>query len=396
MTVDKPTRGVATVFAGNIQEAIALKMRKNQSNPDMIILGSFNIQEYGTTDALPPDSDIWLRDANGNIVQSETGYMIDFLNPGAQRLWAQQMLAVEQCGVFDGIFIDGFAHNATAFVGRPLYAASNKDIIQATTNILRMVREQARDDFLILVNSNEGVPDRYSEYVNGNFMETFKTSPEGYSREHIMRLEDVLSWSEDNLREPQINCLELQGLSIEPPDGPHNRRFMRMFTTLTLTHSNGYVLYTDGVRDFITHEAPFLFPHHGHIWHSFWDTDLGQPVGPKKVMYDDTPGLFIREFTKGWAVYNRSGKAQVITLPQEVQGVASGLVNTEHALPNLDGEMYLRVKPKNPADVNGDGVVNIVDLTLVAQRFGTNSLKGDVNGDGVVNVFDLVFVANQF
>ncbi len=84
------------------------------------------------------------------------------------------------------------------------------------------------------------------------------------------------------------------------------------------------------------------------------------------------------------------------TLPEEVQGVASGWVNTQHALPNLDGEMYLRVKPKNPADVNGDGVVNILDLTLVAQGFGTDSLKGDVNGDGVINVFDLVFVANQF
>ena len=58
--------------------------------------------------------------------------------------------------------------------------------------------------------------------------------------------------------------------------------------------------------------------------------------------------------------------------------------------------MYLRVKPKNPADVNGGGVVNILDLTLVAQGFGTDSLKGDVNGDGVVNVFDLVFVANAF
>ena len=71
-------------------------------------------------------------------------------------------------------------------------------------------------------------------------------------------------------------------------------------------------------------------------------------------------------------------------------------MDTEHALPNLDEEMYLRVKPKNPADVNGDGVVNILDLTLVAQEFGTDSLEGDVNGDGVVNVFDLVFVANQF
>ena len=92
-------------------------------------------------------------------------------------------------------------------------------------------------------------------------------------------------------------------------------------------------------------------------------------------------------------------------LPEEVRGVASGLAGTEHELPNLDGEMYLRkevvsdqspVTSKNPADVNGDGVVNILDLTLVAQALGTDSLKGDVNGDGVVNVFDLVFVANEF
>ena len=47
----------------------------------------------------------------------------------------------------------------------------------------------------------------------------------------------------------------------------------------------------------------------------------------------------------------------------------------------------------NPADVNGDGVVNILDLVAVAQGFGTDSLEADVNGDGVVNVFDLVQVA---
>ena len=113
-------------------------------------------------------------------------------------------------------------------------------------------------------------------------------------------------------------------------------------------------------------------------------------------MYDGREGLYIREFTNGWAVYNHSGAPQLITLPEEVQGVASGWVNVEHALPNLDGEMYLRVTPKNPADVNGDGVVNILDLTLVAQGFGTDEANGDVNGDGVINVFDLVFVANAF
>ena len=80
-------------------------------------------------------------------------------------------------------------------------------------------------------------------------------------------------------------------------------------------------------------------------------------------------------------------------MPEEVQSVASGLVSAEHAVLNIDGDIFLKVKPANPADVNGDGTVNILDLTLVAQALGTADLKGDVNGDGVINVFDLVFVA---
>ena len=118
-------------------------------------------------------------------------------------------------------------------------------------------------------------------------------------------------------------------------------------------------------------------------------------MGEKAQVYDGRDGLYMREFTNGWAVYNHSGSPQVIRLPEEAQGVASGLVDVEHALPNLDGEMYLRAAPQNPADVNGDGVVNILDLTLVAQGFGKDGLQGDVNGDGVVNVFDLVFVAGE-
>lgn len=50
-------------------------------------------------------------------------------------------------------------------------------------------------------------------------------------------------------------------------------------------------------------------------------------------------------------------------------------------------------------DVNGDGVVNILDLTLVAQQIGTpnpSNRRVDVNKDGVVNILDLVLVANAF
>ncbi len=50
------------------------------------------------------------------------------------------------------------------------------------------------------------------------------------------------------------------------------------------------------------------------------------------------------------------------------------------------------------ANVNHDGVVNILDLVLVASNFGQTgrNLQGDVNRDGVIDVFDLVRIAKYF
>ncbi len=48
-------------------------------------------------------------------------------------------------------------------------------------------------------------------------------------------------------------------------------------------------------------------------------------------------------------------------------------------------------------DINGDGVVNIQDMVLVAAQFGqTGEIKADVNGDGFVNIQDLVLVVRRF
>ena len=48
-------------------------------------------------------------------------------------------------------------------------------------------------------------------------------------------------------------------------------------------------------------------------------------------------------------------------------------------------------------DVNKDGIVNIIDLTLVASNFGkTGQNSADVNSDGVVNIIDLTLVAGAF
>ena len=48
---------------------------------------------------------------------------------------------------------------------------------------------------------------------------------------------------------------------------------------------------------------------------------------------------------------------------------------------------------ETPWDVNNDGIVDILDLTAVASRFGENS--PDLNGDGIVNILDLTLVAQH-
>ncbi len=69
-----------------------------------------------------------------------------------------------------------------------------------------------------------------------------------------------------------------------------------------------------------------------------------------------------------------------------------------HTPPDLDGEIYLKsasgLETAPTANVNGDGVVNIQDLVIVANALG--KAEPDLNGDGVVNIQDLVIVANAF
>jgi YVTN family beta-propeller protein len=51
---------------------------------------------------------------------------------------------------------------------------------------------------------------------------------------------------------------------------------------------------------------------------------------------------------------------------------------------------------QSASDVNGDGLVNILDLSFVASRFGSNNSTADLNTDGTVNILDLVILANNY
>ena len=296
----EPTYGVATSLAGDLTRAHEVRRRRLAQNPNMVFLHDVLIQVHSEETAFSPNSDFWLRDENGEILRNGYGeFLVNFLKTEVQDLIVKRVIAVERCGLYDGVMLDGFNHNGTSFIGRHLYSVSDEEIIQAMLNIFRSVRSQVRDDFLILINTNRSKATRYAEYVNGTFMETLTDNlggnPGGYTYDGLVEIESTLIWSEENLRSPQINCLEGWGIPAELPDSPDNRRWMRVFTTMSLTLSNGYVLYNTGIGGIPLRDPDSGFVQvpssHDHSWYPFWDVDLGRPIGPKAQQYQNVEGF---------------------------------------------------------------------------------------------------------
>ena len=392
-------------------------------NPNMILIYEVAMRgAYSGSDLYKGDFPL-IRSDDGTQVfgipsELDTNLFIDFTHPKAQEIIVGQAIALAESKLYDGIFFDFWDENGVILEGYRSYEAEQA----ARVEILRRIREAVGDNFLIIVN-NTGKLTRATPYINGIFMETFRADIKNYNYDGLKFLEDLFFWAEESLREPRINCLEAEGIGSELPTSPNNLRDMRLLATLSLTHSDGYFSYTMGVqwdekhphddaflnyqgaafhrnrRYWITHREQHdnwsHIHHHEHYWNAFWDAELGRPIGEKAQLYEEREGLFIREFTNGWVVYNRSGKEQIVKLPIKSSGVESGITAIEHTLPDLDGEIYLKV-PVVVADLNGDGVVNILDLVIVAGAFGVEKhSNADLNGDGTVNVLDLIFVAQK-
>ena len=377
VSVDQPYSGLSTTLMDILGNPDAAEERKDsllQLNPDFKFLvsvlyregkyvddesGLVNLWEVGD---FPPDSPFWIRDAAGEPVPAfgtddnldgvvepeeiETA-LLDFRNPDLIELVAQKALALEQTGVVDGIFLDWWAeHNRTvaSYVDWSTFYMTAEEEIEARLAILRRIRELVSDDFLILGNTNQLTAPRSAPYMNGMFMEAIKADWfRGYTISELETIEESLYWGSENLREPRITCLEgwrvVYGYGeddddalVAERDSAENKQWMRLITTLTLTHSDGHVLF-----------AGNPISSHAHNWYDFWDADLGQPVSDKRQLIDGVEGLFIREFTNGYAVYNRSGVPQTIVLPHDVTAVSTSLVADTHQLGDLDGEIYLRL-----------------------------------------------------
>jgi len=322
---DAPAAGLGERFT---PESVAAGRRRRAAladlNPSLILLAEVRYRD-AAAGFLPEGHPWWKRDDTGDLVAgwAEGGFFqLDFANPACRAHVAAQARAVVQSGVFDGVMLDWWQDDEDRLA-----------LVQA-------VREAIGPRAVILANTNDRTCPRTAAQINGLFMEcTVTDRPDKWRR-----IAETLTWAEGRLREPRLNCLETWYHTSR--DDLH---LLRATTTLALTHSDGYCLFSD--------PNPLPTPDHLHDWYAFWDAPLGRPLAagapraapevcpqwdPEHPLPADKNRTAVREFEGGTAVYNPpDGEAVVIRFGEPRTSAATRRRAATHYLGNLDGDLYV-------------------------------------------------------
>ncbi|UCC99556.1 MAG: hypothetical protein JSW66_06660 [Phycisphaerales bacterium] len=289
------------------------KMRKAllELNPNIILIAEIRYRDASRR-FLPADHKWWRRNKDGTLTKgwSEGRFIqLDFDNPEYREHVAWRAGAVVESGVVDGVLLDWWSDD------------------DSRLELAKMVRKAIGDEHLLLANANDRTTPRTAPYINGYFMECYRSkTPKDWQS-----IAATLKWAEKNLNPPRVNCLETWY---------HNSRedlnLMRATTALSLTCSNGYCLFSD--------PNPLPTGDHRHNWYPFWDSNLGKPTAPGVDMPD---GTIRREFENGTVIYNPMGNETVTVVFDEMRTIAaSGKTLKSHELRSPGGDIYLKGKTK--------------------------------------------------
>jgi len=307
--------GIADGFtASSIENALKKRQRLLALNPNMILLAEIRYRDAHIS-YLPTGHKFWQYDNNGNMIPGWAEgnyYMLNYPNAEFQAQVAKQCKAAIASGVLDGVMLDWWTDD------------------QDRVALVKKIREQIGATGLIIANSNDLQIPNTKAYINGLFMECYRTN----TVQDWNRIKTTLIWAESNLLAPRINCLETWYHTSR-----NDLNLMRATTTLALTCSNGYCLFSD--------PNTLSTPDHLHNWYPFWNKSLGKPAGTFVVQADKS---IHRKYDKGTAVYNPMGNQQVtVSFTQNHKSVATGKWAKQHPVRAFDGDIFL-------ADTGSSGI----------------------------------------
>ena len=305
---DNAYQGLATNFtAASIPRGRARRLDLLSRNPNLVLLMEIRYRDAHES-YLPGGHKWWRRDDKGEMVPgwAEGRYwQLDFANPEYREQVARQAQAAVESGVVDGIMLDWW----------------DDDV--ARLALVGTIRQRIGEYALVLANANDRVTPKSAPFINGYFMECFRSQTVADWK----RMADTLTWAEKNLRAPRINCLETWYHTSR-----RDEYLMRATTTLSMVISDGYCLFSD--------PNPLPTPDHLHNWYPFWDRKIGKALMPGLARPD---GVWTREFAGGTVAYNPLGnRAVTITFDEPRTSRASGRRAVSHTLDACDGDLFAK------------------------------------------------------
>lgn len=312
---DNKFEGLANGFTSeSIKAAKEWKKKLQEYNPSIITIVEIRYRDAHSS-YLPADNKWWMRNPSGGYVfgWEEGGYIrLELRDTSFQNQIARQAAAVIKTGIADGIMLDWW---------------DEKEYPEERISILKKIRKSIGNKGLILLNSNQEEMPLSTPYANGLFMECWDSGNE--SVEKWMKYQSTLEWAEKNMREPRINCLETWF-----KDSRNELNRMRATTTLALTVSNGFCLFSD--------PNTLPTPDHLHNWYSFYDAKLGKPVEAGTKRADNA---WQRKYSGGTAIYNPLGNTPIkIIFKEKHKSAATGKISKTHRVSSFDGDIFLLLK----------------------------------------------------
>lgn len=305
----------------SVEFARARRARIQALNPHFVALASIAYRNV-PGDRLPENSPFWLRDAAGERTPDRSAaggkqFFLDYRKPETQAAIAAHCKALTATGVYDGCMFDWWGEHVSDDPVDP-----HGDY---RTQLIAKVRAAVGEAAILVGNTNQSRPEKSGRYLNGIFME-------GFGARYFLNWRTAaadFAWAAAHLHKPAFTLLEGRPTDAQPRA---DLARIREVTTLSLTLSDGYVLYADrnpGKTE-LTQD-----------WYPFWNARLGRPTEPPRRPNGDA--AIRRKFERGAAVFNPpEGKPAEVKFAEERVSAASGRRARKFVVAPGDGDLFLR------------------------------------------------------
>lgn len=287
-----------------------------QINPNAVIIGDLLFYEYPDS-WLPEDHPWWLR-VDGERKQFWPGtHRMDWNNPEYRRKVVKQTAALKEIG-FDGVFYDNIRNEPEPWIA-----------------LLKEVREEAGDEFLILANAgyDVGSYNFAAPYLNGMMYE----SGWSHKRKEWDDCIQKMQHTQTLLRDPKISIIERfeenrnrAGWPGDPrrgqkPEPDPKTRYWSLCYSLII--GDFYYLFSDNTS-------------HKHDWYAEYDRKIGLPLGPGERINSH---VWKRNYENALVVMNLPGASSSYTVhcSEYSQDSFTGQIGKSFTIPPAEGRILL-------------------------------------------------------